>query len=157
MIKHWGGLLALALILSGCGPSPAEKAFGAFRKAVRNGNCVELMAVAEGQAKTWAESYCSPAGGMTVYGQSVPGKSAADFAAEMSGSPAWATMKFHRETESQEKQADGSVKLVILEKPLERPSNFSKPAPPWRYRVTAKESGGVWKLTDYAEEQVAQP
>ncbi len=92
---------------------------------------------------------------MTVYGQTVSGKSAADLAAEMSGSPAYAMMKFKRELESEEEQADGSVKLVILEKVKARPSNFSQPAPPRRFRISAKEVGGAWKLLDYAEEEAA--
>jgi hypothetical protein len=149
-------LAAMAVLSTGCGKSPAYKAFVAFQKAARNGNCMELRAVADGAALKWVEDYCSPAGGMTVFGQTISGKSAADYAAEMSGSPAWAMQNFRREIESEEKQADGSRKLVIVEHALERPSNFSKPAPPRRYRVTAKEFGEVWKLTEYADEEVKE-
>lgn len=147
---------AMALLATGCGKSPAYKAFVSFQKSARNGNCMELRALADGAALQWVENYCNPAGGMTVFGQSIPGKSAADFAAEMSGSPAYAMQNVKREVERDEKQADGSRKLVIREAVMARPSNFSKPAPPRRYRVTAKEIGGVWKLTEYADEEVKE-
>ncbi len=54
--------LGLALLVSGCGASGAEKAFGAFQKSMRNGNCPELRALVapESAAAAWVEQYCTP-------------------------------------------------------------------------------------------------
>jgi hypothetical protein len=143
--------LALALFAPACsylsGPSAPVKAFLDFREAQRNGNCPDLytLAAPNSPAWEWIDGYCN-AGRY----------SGANFAAQMSGSPGFAMMKFKRKVESKEKQADGSVKLVIRESVGGRPSNFNKPAPPRRYRVTVKPVDGVWRLSEYADEDIVE-
>jgi hypothetical protein len=164
MKKRMGmGALAL-LLLSGCAmifgdPAPV-KAFKAFKRWSRLGNCSELRALVkpESQAAQWVEDYCTPGGGMTVYGRTIAGKSAADLAADMG--PSALSHRSSLKLASKQKQKDGSVSLVLVEKDLTR-SNFSRPAPDRTYRLRLEELGGAWKLVEYsyedAPEAPAQP
>lgn len=151
--------VGLALAVGGCGlfgvGSGPMKAFRAFERAKGLGNCSELRALVlpGSQAATWVEDYCTPAGGMTVYGQSIPGKSAADLAADMG--PSAMSRRSKMEVESKDRQDDDSVLLAVLEKDLSR-SNFSRPAPPRRYKLRLKEEGGAWKLAEYGYEDLAE-
>lgn len=157
-----GKLIAAAVLaLAGFGiywtafhRSAAYNAYLTWTDAVHNGNCSILQGMAEGQAKEWADNFCTPVGGMTIMGQTVPGRSAAQMVQEMASTPAGAMRSFRHEKVSEESRGDAVV-LVVLEDAGGRPSNFSKPAPPVRQTLVLKEVGGAWKVSEYKE--VAEP
>ena len=128
--------------------SPAFKAYLSWSEAYHTGNCPVLQGMAEGSAKEWADNFCTPAGGMTVMGQSIPGRSAAQMVQEMNNSPAVAMQGFRHEVVS-EVENGGMVSLVVIESVLARPSNFSKPAPPKRQELKLKLSGDQWKVSEF--------
>lgn len=134
--------------------SPAFKAYLSWSEAYHTGNCSVLQGMAEGSAKEWADGFCTPAGGMTVMGQSIPGRSAAQLVQEMNSSPAVAMQGFRHEVVT-ESESGGVVNLVVVESVIGRPSNFSKPAPPKRQDLRLKRSGDQWKVLEFKE--VEQP
>ena len=76
--------------------SPAFLTYVAFEDAAADGDCDRLYSLVEGPAKAWVDDYCTPGGGMLIYGKSIPGRSAASMVAEMKGTPAAAILRSRR-------------------------------------------------------------
>jgi hypothetical protein len=158
-----GKLIALLLVLgAGFGvywtqfhKSPAYQAYLQWVDATVKGDCATLTKLADGKASEWVTSFCTPAGGITVFGLSTAsGKSAADMVQELRASPQGYPSLRHKlmdETET----ADGQVTLVVMEYILSRPSNFSKPAPDHRHEVTLKlnPETSAWKILEFKDQE----
>jgi hypothetical protein len=133
--------------------SPAYRTYLQWVKATNEGDCGTLNSLAEGKAKDWADGFCGAVGGMTVFGQSIPGRSAAQMVAELKNTPQGAMQVIKHALQSEASTADGQVSLVVIESVAGRPSNFNHPAPDHRHEVTLKQSGDLWKVTEFKDQE----
>ena len=134
--------------------SPAYIAYLQWEDATRRGDCKTLYSLAEGSAKAWVDNYCTPAGGMSIMGRTVSGRSAADLVAELNNTPQGAMSTWRHHMENEDTTADGTVSMVITASVAGR---GIQAAPPRRHEVLAKEIGGVWKLIEFKEPELAKP
>jgi hypothetical protein len=134
--------------------SPAYEAYLKWTQATMDGDCPTLYALSDGEAKKWVDSFCTGSAGMTILGQVTSSPSAASMVKELRATPQGAMRGLRRELEAETRAADGAVDLTVVESVAQRPSNFSKPAPPRRHWAKVRELGGVWKLVEFREEDV---
>lgn len=131
--------------------SPAYKAYLQWVQATTEGDCNVLNALAEGKAKDWVTGFCTPGGGMTVYGTTIAGKSAAEMVKEMRLTPQGSALRLKHTLESETEADNGQVSLVVREHVIARPSNFSQPAPDRKHEVLLKEGASGWKVLEFKE------
>jgi hypothetical protein len=115
--------------------SPAYLTYLKWTEAYHKGDCDTLNALADGDAKKWVDSFCTPTGGMTVMGAVAPAVSAAAMTRELALTPQGSSIRSIYKLQSEDENADGSVNLVAVESIANRPSNFFKPAPPAQFKV----------------------
>ena len=156
-----GKLLTLLVVLgAGFGiywtqfhKSAEYKTYLKWVDATVQGDCRTLTSMAEGKASDWVTSYCTPAGGMTIFGKTIAGRSAADMVQEMRNSPAgYPSLRHHLESSTE--AADGQMTLVITEQVLGRPSNFNKPPPDHKHTVILKPAGEDWKIVEFNDQEL---
>ncbi len=160
MGKIIGLVVALLLgfgIYRGCFyQSPSYLIYLKWAQAARDGDCSTLYALADGDAKKWVDSYCTPSGGMTIMGTVSPGVAAAAMVSELRNTPQGSMMHFHHELESEDEAADGTIQLSAIESVMARATAHFKPAGPHRQILKLKHEGETWKVLDYKDVEVPE-
>src|SRR5689334_6769948 len=112
------GKLILLLVLSAAGfavywfgfhKSPAYETYLRWTQATMDGDCQTLYSISEGDAKKWVDLFCTPQGGMTVMGQTIPGQTAANVVSDLRNSPQGALRGLKHELKDETEAADGTV------------------------------------------------
>lgn len=126
--------------------SPVEPVYEKWSQAVEVRDCDTLQALAEGDAKDWAENFCSSP-------PSVPSNSqmAADQSADINLplSKTEKTLYMLRDVKSQITNPDGTVTLTAKETHLPVPGSLKKAAGPRMVTLKFKLEGEDWKVVDY--------
>ena len=126
--------------------SPVEPVYEKWSEAVEIRDCDALQALAEGDAKDWAENFCS---------QDSPAPSNSQAAADQSADlnlPVSKTEKalyVLRDVKSQVTNPDGTITLTAKETHMPIPGSLKKPAPPRMVTLKFKPEGDAWKVVDY--------